>query len=114
MDILSYVIGVTFLLFSVQLHSVQGVLVPCTHHEEVCECETTDDDCTFKLEIQELTTFTSFPLDNNGYLLDAPGTSYSVSDLNSLLSVIVALVIVALLILELLTLSSLIIGAVCL
>ena len=80
MDLLSCVIGVTFLLFSVQLHSVQGVLVPCSHHEEVCECPTTDDDCTFKLEIQELTTFTSYPLDNNGYLRDAPGTRYSVSE----------------------------------
>ena len=78
MDLLSCVIGVTFLLFSVQLHSVQGVL--CTHREEVCECQTTgEDDCTFKLGIQELTTFTSYPLDNNGYLLDATGTSYSVS-----------------------------------
>ena len=80
MDLLSCVIGVTFLLFSVQLHSVQGVLVPCSHRQEVCECPITDDDCTFELEIQELTTFTSYPLDNNGYLRDAPGTTYSVSD----------------------------------
>ena len=77
MDLL---IGVTFLLFSVQLHSVQGVLVPCSHREEVCECLTTDmSGCIFKLEIQELTTFTSYPLDDNGYLRDAPGTRYSVS-----------------------------------
>ena len=80
MDHLSCVIGITFLLFSVQLHSVQGVLVPCTHREEVCECQTTASDCTFKLDIQQLITFTSYPLDSNGYLRDAPGTSYSVSD----------------------------------
>ena len=80
MDLLRCVIGATFLLFSVQLHSVQGVLVPCSHREEVCECQTTDvNGCTFKLEIQELAIFTSYPLDNNGYLRDAPGTYYSVS-----------------------------------
>ena len=73
-------IEITFLLFSVQLHSVQGVLVPCSHRHEVCKCPTTDDDCTFRLDIQELTTFTSYPLDSNGYLRDAPGTSYSVSN----------------------------------
>lgn len=73
-------LAVIFLL-TVQLHSSLSTPIPCTHREEVCDCTTVTGACDLTLVLQRLRTFTSYPLDSDGYPdISDPGTAYTLSN----------------------------------
>ena len=68
-------VGVAFVAF--QLRGIQCKVVSCYDQKEACNCPRGETVCEFKLEIEELQTFTSYVVKNHDLLSrGTPGDTY--------------------------------------
>ena len=76
----SLVYILVLLCLSVQQYSAKPVA--CQEQQKMCECEQGERECNFTLIIEELQTFTSYEIDNNGIELTrgTPGNVYYLNE----------------------------------